>query len=181
MIKRDDWLVGSNRSRAATDRIYAAATDLVSKRGIEGFTIEALAEKVHCSPATVYRQVGGKAVILEGIIDRASRGVLESVRQAIDGLTGPDRVATAIEVALKNIRAQPLGELMMGAMSPDSDRKWVTASPLVAELAEEMIGHADSLAAQYLVRVTFALWCWPVSSRESENKLIRKFIGPAFF
>jgi AcrR family transcriptional regulator len=181
VTQRDDWLVGSNRNSAASNRIYAAATELISKKGIEGFSIDALADKVHCSPATIYRQVGGKAVILEGIIHRASQHVLGSVRQAIDGLAGPDRVVTAIEVALKNIRAQPLGELMMGAISPDNDRGWVTASPLVADLAEEMIGHADPLAAQYLVRVTFALWYWPVEDLESEHELIRRFIGPSLF
>jgi AcrR family transcriptional regulator len=181
VTERDDWLVGSNRSRVASDRIYAAASDLISKNGTEGFSIEALAEKVHCSPATIYRQVGGKAVILEGIIHRASSRVLGSVRQAIDGLAGPDRVVTAIEVALGTIRAEPLGELMMGAISPDRDRRWVTASPLVTNLAEEMIGRTDPLAAQYLVRVTFALWCWPIEDRESEDELIRRFIGPSFF
>ena len=181
MKKHDDWLVGSDRNSAAINRIYAAATDLVAKRGTEGFSIEALAAKVHCSPATIYRQVGGKGVILEGIIHRASQRVLGSVRQTIEGLTGPDRVVTAIDVALQNIRAQPLGELMMRAIIPDNDREWVTASPLVADLAEEMIGHADPLAAQYLVRVTFALWCWPVEDRDSERELIRRFIGPSFF
>ncbi len=180
MPKRDDWLVGSSRSSAATERIFTAATDLVSRRGIKGFSIEALAEKLHCSPATIYRQVGGKAVILEGIIDRASQGVLASVRQAIEGRRGPDRVVTAIEVALENIRAQPLGELMMGAISPDNGRGWVITSPLVADLAEEMIGRADPLAGQYLVRITFALWCWPVADRESERELIRSFVGPSF-
>ncbi|MGX9792786.1 TetR/AcrR family transcriptional regulator [Mycobacterium sp. MMS18-G62] len=181
MTQRDDWLVGSNRGSAATERIFAAATDLVSRKGIEGFSIETLAQKVHCSPATIYRQVGGKTVILEGIIRRASQHVLGSVRQAIEGLTGPDRVVTAIEVALENIRAQPFGELMMGAISPDSDRGWVITSPLVADLAGEMIGEADPLAAQYLVRITFALWYWPVEDRECERQLIRRFVGPSFF
>ena len=180
VTKRNDWLVGQNRGSAATDRIFAAATDLISRKGVERFTIEALAQKVHCSPATIYRQVGGKQVILEGIIHRGSQNTLGSVRCAIEGLTGQDRVVTAIEVALREIRAQPLGQLMIGATSSDNDRRWVTASPLVAQLAEEMIGHADPLAAQYLIRVTFALWCWPVEDRGSEAELIRRFIGPSF-
>lgn len=181
MTERGDWLIGSVRSSVASERIYAAATHLIASSGIEGFSIEALADMVHCSPATIYRQVGGKTVILEGIIHRASQHLLGSVRQAIDGLAGPDRVVTAIQVALQAIRAEPLGELMMGAISPDHGRGWVTASPLVMELAEEMIGHADPLAAQYLVRVTFSLWCWPVEDRESEDELIRRFVGPSFF
>ena len=69
---------------------------------------------------------------------------------------------------------------MIGAISSDTDRRWVTASPLVAQLAEEMIGHSDPLAAQFLIRVTFALWYWPVEDRQSEAELIRRFIGPSF-
>ena len=180
MTQHDDWLVGQNRGSAATDRIFAAATDLISRKGVERFTIDALAQKVHCSPATIYRQVGGKQMILEGIIHRGSQNILRSVRSAIEGLTGQERVVTAIEVALEEIRAQPLGQLMMAAISSNSDRRWVTASPLVGQLAEEMIGHADPLAAQYLVRVTFALWSWPVEDRDSEAELIRRFIGPSF-
>lgn len=180
MTQREDWLIGQDRSRAASDRIYAAATELISEKGFEGLSIEALAERVHCSPATIYRQVGGKAIIREWIINRASQSVLRSVRQAIDGLTGPDRVVTAIEVTLENVRAHPLGDLMMGAIGPDN-REWVVSSPLVAALAEEMIGHADPLAGNYLVRVTFALWYWPVEVREAESELIRRFIGPALF
>jgi AcrR family transcriptional regulator len=181
VTEREDWLVGTNRNSAATDRILAVATDLLSKKGVEDFTIAALAEKVHCSPATIYRQMGGKAVILERVIDRASQAVLETVRQAIEGLAGPERVVTAIAVTLRSIRAQPIADLMMGALGPDGDRVWVTASPLVARLAEEMIGRCDPLAGQYLVRVTFALWYWPVQDPESEYELIRRFIGPSLF
>lgn len=181
MAERDDWLVGSNRNSAASDRIYSAATDLILRAGVEAFSIGALAEEVHCSPATIYRQVGGKAVILEGIIQRASQRVLRSVRHAIQGLTGPERVVTAIEVALENVRAQALRDLMVGTISRDHDGGWVTTSPLVAALAQEIIGHADPLAAQYLVRITFALWTWPVDDQEAECELIRRFVGPSLF
>nr|WP_082702921.1 TetR/AcrR family transcriptional regulator [Mycobacterium sp. IS-1496] len=75
---RDDWLICDRRS-AATDRIYTAAADSIPKKGFAGFTIEALAAKVHCSPATIYRQVGGKAVSLDGVIHRCSLGIVESV------------------------------------------------------------------------------------------------------
>ena len=63
MAKRQDWLIGGDRRTEAVERIFAAAAQLVSQQGFDAFTIEALSTKAHCSPATIYRHVGGKAVI----------------------------------------------------------------------------------------------------------------------
>ena len=52
-MTREDWLVGRDRGSEAADRIYDAAAELVSRKGFEAFTIEALAAIVHCSPATI--------------------------------------------------------------------------------------------------------------------------------
>jgi AcrR family transcriptional regulator len=173
-------LVGRDRRSEAADRIYSAASDLISRKGFDAFTIDALAEKVHCSPATIYRQVGGKTVILDGIIQRFSMRIVSAVRESIEELSGSDRVVTAIVVALKHIRAEPLGQLMMGTIRPNSDSGWLTSSPLVAAFAEEMTGRMDTLAAQWLIRVTLALWYWPVHDDDTEYDLIRRFIGPPF-
>ena len=42
-MARNDWLIGGDRRSEAAERIYAAATDLVSRTGFENFSIEALA------------------------------------------------------------------------------------------------------------------------------------------
>ena len=55
-MARNDWLIGGDRRSEAAERIYAAATDLVSRTGFENFSIEALAAAVHCAPATIYRR-----------------------------------------------------------------------------------------------------------------------------
>jgi AcrR family transcriptional regulator len=179
-VPRQDWLVGAERRAEAVERIHAAAAELVSRQGFEAFTIDALAAKVHCSPATIYRNVGGKAAIMEGVMHRMSVRIVEHVKEAITGLEGPDRVVTAILVALDHIRAEPLGPLMMGAIRPDHDSGWLTSSPLVATLAEEMIGRSDPLAAQWLIRATLALWYWPVKNRDTEREIAARFIGPCF-
>jgi AcrR family transcriptional regulator len=178
-VGRNDWLIGNRRS-AASDRIYAAAADLVARKGFSAFSIEAVAEKVHCSPATVYRQVGGKAVILEGVIERYSLSIVESVREAIAGRSGSDRIVTAVVVALEKVRAEPLGQLMMGAIHPNDQTGLLTTSPLIQTLAEEMVGRVDPLAAQYLIRIYFALWFWPLTDRDAEYQLVQRFIGPVF-
>ena len=71
-----DWLVGRDRREVAAERIYAAAADLIARRGLEALTIESLAAAVHCSPATIYRHAGGKAVILDGVLVRVSARIV---------------------------------------------------------------------------------------------------------
>lgn len=177
---RQDWLVGTDRRAEAVERIHAAAAELISRHGFEAFSIDMLAASVHCSPATIYRNVGGKSVIMEGVMHRMSVRIVERVKAAIDGLEGAERIVAAVVVALNHIRAEPLGPLMMGAIRPDHDTGWLTASPLVAGLAEEMIGRTDPLAAQWLIRATLALWYWPVKSRDDEHAIVAQFIGPCF-
>ncbi|MBX9978755.1 MAG: TetR/AcrR family transcriptional regulator, partial [Mycobacterium gordonae] len=50
-MPHDDWLVGRDRATEATARILNAAADLISRHGYGAFSIDALAAKVHCSPA----------------------------------------------------------------------------------------------------------------------------------
>src|ERR1700744_1644504 len=110
---RDDWVVGGDRRKAAADRIYAAATDLVARDGLDAFDIDALAERVHCSRATVYRYAGGKAQIRDAVLLRIAAGITDTVRREVDGLSGSERVVEAIPVSLKQIRSDPIRRLMM--------------------------------------------------------------------
>src|SRR6516225_5500329 len=90
----DDWLVGRDRHSEAAERIYAAAADLISREGYEAFTIEAVAARVHCSPATIYRHAGGKAAIRDAVVARQAARIVDTTREAIKNLEGPDRVVT---------------------------------------------------------------------------------------
>ncbi|MBY8856582.1 TetR/AcrR family transcriptional regulator [Nocardia sp. CA2R105] len=177
-----DWLIGRNRQAEASDRIYAAAAELIARDGVDAFTIEALASKIHCSPATIYRHAGGKGAIREAVIGIISARIVDLVRENIRTLEGPDRVVTAVVVALRRIRSHPLGPMVIGSIRNGRDGEWVTESPVVEQLAEEMIGgtQADSVAAQWLLRVVLALWCWPVKDPEVEYQMLKNFLGPAF-
>src|ERR1700744_4238432 len=112
---RDDWVVGGDRRKAAADRIYAAATDLVARDGLDAFDIDTLAAEVHCSRATVYRYAGGKAQIRDAVIMRLSAGIIDTVRRAVDGLRGPERVIVAITVALEQMRSDPIRRLVLSS------------------------------------------------------------------
>jgi hypothetical protein len=66
----------------------------------------------------------------------------------------------------------------MGEIRPNQDSGAVTASPLVAKIAEEMLGTNDPLAAQWLICVTFSLWYRPLKDKQTERELVTRFAGP---
>lgn len=176
-----DWLVGEDRRSVGAERIYAAAADLMFRKGYDAFSIDALAAAVHCSPATVYRHAGAKAAIRDAVVTRQAERILDSVRAAIAGLTGPERIVTATTVALRRLRADPLAP-MLRPMTADPINEWLAASPVVTRFATEMVGlsEPDPLATQWLIRVFLALWYWPLGDAEAEATMVRRFLGPPY-
>jgi AcrR family transcriptional regulator len=180
-MPRDDWVVGGDRRKAAAERIYDAATDLITREGPEAFDIETLAARVHCSRATIYRYAGGKAEIRDAVVARSAARIVETVRQTVENLRGPERVVTAITVALKLIRADPSGQLMFNSIRAN-DVVWLTGSPLLAGFATELTGltDRDPQAAQWVVRVVMSLLYWPVGDNATEREIVQRFVAPAF-
>jgi AcrR family transcriptional regulator len=180
-MPRDDWLVGGDRRKIAAERIYDAATDLMTREGPGALDIDTLATRVHCSRATIYRYVGGKAEIRDAVVASASARIVDNVRHAVEKLSGPERVMTAIAVALKLIRSDPLSQLMFSAARAN-DIVSLTASPLLAGFASELTGLSDRdpQAAMWVVRVVLSLLYWPVGDSRVERQMLERFVAPAF-
>ena len=119
-MTRSDWLVGGDRRTAAAERIYAAATDLIARDGMDAFDIDALASRVHCSRATIYRCAGGKRQIRDAVMERSAARIVDAVRLAVDGLSGAERIVTAITVALGR---DPIGSAGSADVQRDSGRR----------------------------------------------------------
>jgi AcrR family transcriptional regulator len=180
-VPRDDWLVGGDRRAIAAERIYAAATEMITREGLDAFDIDGLAKRVHCSRATIYRYVGGKAEIRDAVVARTASRIIEKVRQTVDTMSGPERVVTAITVALRLIRANPLYQLMIGPVRAN-EMAWLTGSPLLARFATELTGLTDSdpQAADWVVRIVLSLMYWPAGDDETERQVVQRFVAPAF-
>lgn len=177
-----DWLVGGDRRTAGAERIYAAATELVLRDGLDALDIDVLADRVHCSRATIYRHAGGKAEIRDVVLARAAARIVDTVRQAVAGRSGADRVVAAIAAALQRIRADPLGQLMVGSVRGTQEMTRLAASPMVAGFARDLGGlsEGDRQAAQWVVRVVLSLLCWPIDDAVSEQQILERFVAPAF-
>lgn len=181
VVSNSDWLIGRDRRSEGADRIYTAAAELMAREGYDAFSIDALAAMVHCSPATIYRHVGGKAAIRDAVLTRQAEQILDSVRAAIAGLTGSERIITATTVALESLRVDPLARVMRSLPGPPGT-DWLTESPVVARFAAEMVGadNPDPLAAQWLIRVFMALWLWPFKDGDAERAAVRRYLGPPY-
>lgn len=167
-----------DRHAAAAERIYAAAAEMMRHSGFDEIDIDALAAMVHCSRATVYRHAGTKAQIRDAVLARSAARIVETVRAAVAGRTGADRVQTAIFVALDEIRADPLAAAVVAAPGARS----LTASDTVMGYAAEFAGVTDEdpEAAAWIVRVVLALLFWPAADTAAEQRLVRRFVAPAF-
>ncbi len=180
-MARDDWVLGRTRQEAAAERIYAVATDLIARHGLDALSIDTLAARVHCSPATVYRHAGGKANIRDEVLIRAASRIIEGVRRAVENLTGPERIVTAITVALAEIRSAPLGQLMVKSIRAQ-EMSWLKDSTIVAGFSTELNGLTDDdeQAAYWIVRVVLSLMYWPADDPETERQIVQRFVAPAF-
>jgi AcrR family transcriptional regulator len=180
-MSRDDWLFDGGRRATATERIYAMATELIVRDGFDAFNVDALAARTHCSRATIYRYVGGKKQIRDAVLSSTAARIIETVRSSVEGRAGPERVLTAIEVAVAEIRTDPMGQLFL-----DSARgggwTWLTASPVVADFATELTGLAgdDAPAARWIVRLVMSLLFWPDADPRAEHQMLQRFVAPAF-
>ncbi|MDT5163864.1 MAG: hypothetical protein QOC88_758 [Mycobacterium sp.] len=106
-------------------------------------------------------------------------GITDTVRRAVGGLTGSERVITAITVALEQRRSDPIRRLML-SNSPDIAE--LHASPVLGHLAAELTGitDADPQAAQWIVRLVMSLAYWPAGNSRTERQMLKRFVAPAF-
>lgn len=180
-MSQNDWLVGGDRRTAAAERIYEIATDLIAHDGFASFDIDLLAARAHCSRATVYRHVGGKSDIREAVLMRVAARIVDTVRQAVAGMRGPDRVVTAIAVALEQIRLDPLGQLMV-SRSAGPDQLDLPASEAMGRLGAELTGIAadDPQAARWIVHLVLSMVYLPIGDSATEREMLERFVAPAF-
>jgi AcrR family transcriptional regulator len=165
---------------AATERIHAAATDLVLRQGIDALDIDAIAARVHCSRATVYRYAGGKTQIRDAVLVGLAARIVQAVRQSVEGLSGSTRVEKAITVALEQIRSDPIRRVLLSSNTVPGLGE-MHSSLVLSRLAADLSGVTDDpQAAQWIVRVVLSFAHWPIENVSAEREMLRRFVSPAF-
>jgi len=176
-----DWLAGGDRTELATERIYAAAADSAALHGLDRLNIDRIAAQVGCSRATVYRHVGGKRALRDGVLARSIARIGAEVAAAVDGLNGEERVVQAILVSLTVIRADAVASTLL-EVTPGMGKgnRSLLRSPRLAATAAELSGLTvdDPVAAGWVVRVVLALLFWPIGDVVAEEAVVRRFVAP---
>jgi AcrR family transcriptional regulator len=183
-VSGTDWLTGADRRDAAVAAIHAAAREQLLERGLERFTAEAVARRAGCSRATLYRVVGGKAALLDVVFTEGAAAISRRIEAGIGGLEGADRVSEAILVGLRELRAdRPIHDwVRKTVLSSD----FLQSSAGLADLAAGWFGSSappgldGRLAGEWIVRVYLSLVAWPAPDPETEVRLVREFVAPAF-
>ncbi len=178
---KTDWLAGGDRHELATERIYAAAADLIARRGLDRFDLELLAKEANCSRATLYRHAGGKTQIRDEVLARSARRINSAVVKAARELTGGERIVEAVTVALRVIRSDPVASQVFGPGRP-GNAALLADSGMLARFAAESAGlnPDDTAASQWINRVTLSLLFWPGQDEAAETHMLRSFVSPAF-
>ncbi|PKV81891.1 TetR family transcriptional regulator [Nocardia fluminea] len=176
---RPDWLAGGRRRDVAVDRIHAAATALILERGIEAVNVDDVAARAGCSRATLYRHVGGKAAIVDGVIARAAASVAGEVAIAIEPFDGSRRTVEAILASVAAVRTNPvLAQWYAGSRATRAD-SYLAAAPQLGRFASALTGVLpDDAAAQWIVRVVMSLLAWPLPDPAGERLIVERFVEP---
>lgn len=91
------------REPLTREAIVAAASRLIEKKGVPGFSMRALAAAVKVEPMSLYHHFPSKAHLFDAILDR----LLEGIPPASVASPWRERVATEARMYRTAVRAQP--------------------------------------------------------------------------
>lgn len=88
------------------DRILDAAEELVLERGFDAMSIQAIAQHVGIAKGAVYREFASKQEILDVLLQRAMRRMIDASRELLGD--PPPRLSTAYRVGVQVLLDDPL-------------------------------------------------------------------------
>jgi AcrR family transcriptional regulator len=177
-----DWLTGGESRRAlARERILRAAEVLFGERGVEHVSGEDIARLAGCSRATMYRYVGGKPAIVDGVVARGAMSVVEQVRRALAGCqeSERERVIVAILASVDAVRADTVIMEVLGKSSTQQNRSYLKSNYVGATGQAVGLG-LDDLQTQLYLRIALSLLTWPAADKDAERDLVERFVRAMF-
>lgn len=177
-----DWLTGGeSRGVVARERIFRAAEKLFGEQGVEHVSAEDVARRAGCSRATMYRYVGGKRAIVDGVVARGAMSVVEQIRRALAGCqeSESERVVVAILASVEAVRADTVIMEVLGKSSTQQNRNYLTSNYVGATGQTVGLG-LDDRQTQFFMRIALSLLTWPAADKDAERDLVRCFVRAMF-
>ena len=96
------------RAEAARLGIIAAAGEILGEQGVQGFTLDAVAERADVVVQTIYNRVGGRSALLAAVAQRAVEENRSYVDPAYESPGAPeDRIRAALEAYVRFSAERP--------------------------------------------------------------------------
>jgi AcrR family transcriptional regulator len=169
-----DWLTGADRRREAARVIHEAAMEVLAEGGLEAFSIDAVATRAGCSRATLYRHVGGKEALLQGVIVEAMRYFADRLEAEAGVDAGPERAARATLIALAEVRDKPLLRDAIAARHA-MIVELLSGSEEICALGARMYGTRPE-AWPWVLRSVLMLVLWPIPDPADEEAIVRSYL-----
>jgi AcrR family transcriptional regulator len=183
-------------------QILAAFESCVLKYGLEGSTLDRVAEEAGVRRTLIRHYVGNRADLTQALIDRVREQTIAGIRGAARTSDGPQSVGSLIDVLVgptfPDERDDALIDALMAAMHRDpqlKEQQRVKYDDYVKTLAEELGGLFPSASPADVHAVAYALVCLAVgnasmydvglSSREPDDArqagrvLVASLAGPS--
>ena len=114
------------RSRASLNKVLASAEHVLSTRGVEEFTVAAVAEHAGMSVGAIYRRFTGKQRLLQAVkeqlLEQLETSVTEALRSARPGLDGIISAFTHATARTFANHARTFPELLSGQRAEGVER-----------------------------------------------------------
>jgi AcrR family transcriptional regulator len=117
-------------SARVRERILDAAEGLFAEHGVDGVSIEEVAEAAGISRAGVYRYAGGRDEIVQGVTLRRYREWIDGVlRHAARFDTAHDKLAEVVVWTIRTVRRDPSLERLVSSGAAPTTAATVEGSP----------------------------------------------------
>ena len=169
------WISG-DRTDLAAERILDAAAQLFVERGVATVGMAEVARRAGCSRATLYRYFDSRRALQLAFVHRGARRIGATVASEATG-DGPHRVVSAIEIAVREVRADPtlIAWFRLGDVGLASEI--AHSSAVIDALATAFLG-SDEPLARWVVRVIVSLLTVPGKDEDDEHAMLEQFVAP---
>lgn len=176
------WLA-DDVTEVATERIVDAAEALYAEHGLNGISMDAVAQAAGCSRATLYRYFENRRALQFAFAHREALRIVEVVANRLESIDDPlERAVEAVVGAIGEVRAKPslLAWVVPGQTGQIS--QVLRESPLIESFTARFVGGRDDIPdldlARWVLRCIVSFLAVPGADAAEERRMIERFLAP---
>lgn len=176
------WLA-DDVTEVATERILDAAEELYAEHGLNGISMEAVADAAGCSRATLYRYFDNRQALQFAFAHREALRIVEVVGNRLETIDDPlERAVEAVLGAVNEVRAKPALLAWVNPGESGQVSQVLRESPLIESFTARFVGGRDDIPdldlARWVLRCIVSFLAVPGTDADEERRLVKRFLAP---